>query len=144
MTIIRIDPKDIETYGIVMRPSRTFSTTGFDQISGTYADVTGSVHVYDMRSRAFKDVFKQGLTTSRTVFEGDTTDVIGTINAARHAARVSGSNFNQLLGLLQGMQSIDRSGRLDTSVDIERIQPGAFLDHDMLVKRHIREVLFPY
>lgn len=144
MSIVRITPKDIETFGIILKPTRIFDASNFDPISGTYGDITGSMNIYGVRSTVIKDVLATKLSADSSIVEGGTTDITGRLQAAKHAAVVSGSNYNELNGLLHGMSFVPRPTRLDESIDILRIQPGQTLDNNMLIKRHIREVLFPY
>jgi hypothetical protein len=144
MSILRVKPSDVETFGVVLRPRRSFIATDFDAVSGTYSDVTGSMNVYAVRSPTVKDVIKPRSLSVRSTSEGGHADVDGKLRAAHYAAVTSGSNYSELLGLLHGMSAVDVSARLETSIDVLRIQPGQLLDRDMLTKRHIREVLFPY
>lgn len=144
MSIRRIEPRDIETYGVVLRPRREFSASGFNATSGTYDHVTGSVHLYGVRSDIVKDVFQPRMSNQVGVVEGGDGDVDGRLRAAHQVGLTSGSNFAALAGFLQKMSSVAGPTRMQTSFDVERIQPGPTLDRNMLVKRHVREVLFPY
>lgn len=144
MSIVRIQPEFTENFSIEVTPKRSYSAGDFDAVSGTYGDVTGSIFLYARRSEVEKEPRPLSPFVDRTLIEGGVSELDGYYDAAKHAAKVSGSNINELRGLLDKTSTLPLSARRQQTRDIIRFEPPVNLNKNYLIKRQVREILFPY
>lgn len=144
MTIVRIPQEFVESFSLEVTPTRTYSASGYDALSGTYSSATGSVFLYSRRSDVEKEPRELSPFVDASYKEGDETDVDGLISEAKRMGESSGSNYVELLGVLSKVNALPQSRRKLQVADVFRFEPPYELDREFLAKRQVREVLLPY
>ena len=144
MSIVRINPEFVENTSLEVNMQRTFAAAGFDPVADSYTHVTGSVFLYTRRPDGIKDAGNLSAFIDVAKLTEGGSDTAGLIAAAKDAAVTSGSNFDEVRGLLTKVGSLDQSRRLTTSFDVIRRQIGYTFDRNTVIKRQIRELLYPY
>lgn len=144
MTIVKITRDDIERFTVVTHPTKRYSTSGYDQTSGTYTSVTGTVDLFARRSDSVKETSRLASFLERDVKEGAEDNIDELYIAARTAAQTLGSNFDQLRTLLSSVNDLSGSRRQRQQIEIVRFEPPFTLNKDFVRKRVIRELLYPF
>lgn len=143
-TLVPLSDDLFEHFSLELNPKRIYGAQEPVHASGTYEVTTGSVRLFPRASSVEKEPHRLSPFLESATVEGGPQDVDGALAEAKRLASISGSNYNALKGLLEGMTELSQSARRARSFDVIRFSPGTTLDRQFSAKRHIRETLFPF
>ena len=140
MTLIKINPDDVESFTIVTNPFRTYVSSS--------QGVTGSVHVFARRSNIEKE------TTPSPAFIDAThsdSDINTALRQCQQTGRFAGSDPDvalkfpaMLADYLTQVDAQQVSSRKQKTLDIIRYIPGVDLTSNMMKKSVVKDILMPY
>lgn len=142
MSIIKINPDDIERYTLLANPSRTFSSASTNAGHVVSPGVTGSLPLFPDGTSTIKDVSSgESQVNSKAVADDSLEDLRA--NLIEQAA--SNTDFSgPALSYLEKVNSLPSSPTFGKRQSVIRFEPGVKFDKDFQRKRAVKEVLYPY
>jgi len=142
MSIIKINPDDIERYTLLANPSRTFSSASSNIGSVVASGITGSLPLFSDGTALMKDVSTGDSQISSNPVADDSVEDLRSnlIEQANQSTNFEGS----ALSYLEKVNSLPSSPSLSKRQNVIRFEPGVKFDKDFQRKRVVKEVLYPY
>lgn len=140
MSIIRINPDNIERYSLLANPQRTFSSASSTVSHIVTPGITGTLPLFADGTSTMKDVFSDVGSNSKPA--GD--DQIENIRKTAVQKAQAGSDFyGAALAYLNSVNELTSSAMFSKRQSVFRFEPGARLNPDFQRKRAVKDVLFP-
>lgn len=148
MSIVRIDPEDIERYELLANPRVYFASSS--------SGITGSLALFADGSATLKDVHPSpGLYTNPksqtpSIFASAYAFNDGGIEGVRGAALTKAHSYtgspiiSELENYMQAVNEMTGSTKFSKSQEVIRFEPSTKLDRNFIKKKIIRDSLFPY
>lgn len=135
MSIVRIEPDNIERYELRANPKIYFASSS--------SGITGSLPLFSDGSATFKDVNPSPGLYSQATSASNDADITSVLSKAKLDLQDT-NGYQGALGYIDAVHSLTSSTKFAKSQKVTRFTPSARLAPDFLRKKSVRQTLFPY
>ena len=142
MSIVKINPDNIERYTLLANPRRTFSSASTNAIAaGITSGITGTLPLFVDGSSTFKDVYKDaGLNASAS----DDAQIENLLGGVRQTLSSATNGYGAVLAYMTGVNALTSSAMFSKRQSVIRFEPTVKMTPDFQRKRVVKDVLFPF